>query len=135
MKRATVAEKAQRIEHINALIKIISDYGRRFFYDARSGRVARMAIGQKGHIYFQDDYSGKLIYVAYRGNWRGFNHGGTLQDLVNKMANYVRTGDRLGIGWFGPERKGITDGNIWGYDDDEIAKCRAEAAKNPAVKP
>jgi hypothetical protein len=132
MTRATTAKKTDRLAHVNDLIKTISDYGRRFFYNKERDRVARMLIGPKGHLYFQDDYTGKAIYVAYQGRWSGFSHGGTLKTLVEALANYVRTGQQLSIGWIGPER--FDDSNIWGYAEDEMAKCRAAALTNPAIK-
>jgi hypothetical protein len=130
--RATKAQKAERLEHVNALIKIISDHGRRFFYNEQNNHVARMLIGPKGHLYFQDDYTGKAIYVAYQGRWSGFSHGGTLKALVERLAEYVRTGSCLSIDWIGPER--FDQSNIWGYSEDEIAKCRSAALVNSAVK-
>lgn len=133
MSRATTAEKVARIEHVNALIKTISTYGRRFFYNANNNAVAEMVIGLDNHIYFIDDYTMKAVYVAYNGRWRGFSHGGTLRDLIRELAHYIRTGEQLSIDWIGPERIRITDGNIWGYASDEMNKCRAEALKNPAV--
>jgi len=133
MKRATAAEKDERLAHANALIKTISSYGRRFFYNARHNRVAEMVIAPKGHIHFIDDYSGNAIYVAYNGHWRGWSHGGTLRDLVKRLAEYIRTGEPLSINWIGPQR--FDDSNIWGYAEEEMAKCRAEALLNQAVLP
>lgn len=133
MKRATAAQKAERLGHVNALIKTISDHGRRFFYNKTNDRVARMLIVPTGHIYYVDDYSGKAIYVAYQGHWRGFSHGGTLKQLVQSFADYVRTGDQLSINWIGPQR--FDDSNIWGYAEEAMNKCRAEALTNPMVKP
>lgn len=135
MVRASAVQKAQRLEHVNDLIKTISDHGRRFFYNEKHDRVACMLIAQQGHLYFQDDYTGKAVYVAYSGRWSGFSHGGTLRQLVERLAAYVRTGDQLSIDWIGPERMRVSDGNIWGYSPDEMAKCRAKALTNPAVKP
>ena len=125
-------QKAVRVAEVNQLIKTISDYGRRFFYDKRADRVAHMAIAKTGHLYFVDDYSGKMIYIAYQGRWDGFSHGDTLKTLVERLADYVRTGRRLSMDWIGPER--FDQSNIWGYAEDEMTKCRAEAAKSPAIK-
>lgn len=127
-------EKHARLRHVNDLIFTISKYGRRFFYCDKFDREAGMSISEHGHIYFHDDYTGKAIYVAYRHHWSGFSHGGTLKELVKAMAHYIRTGDQLSIGWIGPERRNITDGNIWGYAPDEMEKCRTEAMRNPAIK-
>lgn len=125
-------QKAARVAEVNQLIKTISTYGRRFFYSERFGRVAHMAIAKSGHLYFVDDYSGKLIYIAYQGRWKGFSHGGTLKKLVEALAEYVRTGRRLRMDWIGPER--FDQSNIWGYAEDEMAKCRTEAAKSPVIE-
>lgn len=125
-------EKTNRLEHVNALIKTISTYGRRFFYNKRFDRVAHMLIGPKGHLYFVDDYSGKPIYVAYNGHWDGWSHGGTLRDLVKELASYIRTGKQLSRHWIGPER--FDDSNIWGYAEDEMIKCRAEAFLSPVLR-
>lgn len=127
------SEKHQRLLHVNALVETISKYGRRFFYCEKKQRIAEFSLAPSGHIYFNDDYTGESIYVAYQGRWRGFSHGGTMKDLVKAMAEYIRTGKQLSIGWIGPER--FDDSNIWGYAQDEIAKCRAEALTNPAIKP
>lgn len=126
------AKKAERVEHANALIKTISDHGRRFFYNEKHDRVAHMSIGPRGHIYFHDDYTGKAIYTSYPYHWDGFSHGGTLRDLVCQLAEYVRIGAQINIFWIGPER--LMGGNIWGYAPDEMEKCRAEALKSPVIK-
>lgn len=133
MKRATPAEKAQRLQHANALLETISKYGRRFFFNEKNNVVAKFAIGGDNHIYFIDDYTLKAVYTAYRGRWRGFSHGGTLRQLVEALSYYIKTGQRLSIDWIGPER--FDQSNIWGYSEDQIAKCRSEALLNPAIKP
>jgi len=127
-------EKFERLRHINELIRTISKYGRRFFYYDKCDRTASMSIAPSGHIYFWDDYTDQAVYVAYRYRWSGFSHGGTLKELVKAMAHYIRTGDKLDIDWIGPDRRNITDGNIWGYAPEEMEKCRAEAMLNPAIK-
>lgn len=133
VKPTSLAEKHQRALHINDLIETISKYGRRFFYNSKFDRIAGMAVNQRGQIFFFDDYTGKAIYVAYSGRWRGFSHGGTMRDLVLRFADYIRTGKQLGIWFIGPERIRLTDGNIWGYSAEEMGKCRSEALLNPAV--
>jgi hypothetical protein len=127
-------EKFERLVHINQLIWTISKFGRRFFYYDKMDRTASMSISDAGHIYFHDDYTDKPIYVAYRYRWHEFSHGGTLKELVKAMAHYIRTGDKLSLDWIGPDRRNITDGNIWGYAPEDMAKCRAEAALNPAIE-
>lgn len=132
-KPTSLDAKRQRVLQINELINTMAKYGRRFFYNEKFDRVAKMAVTDRGQIFWIDDYTGKAIYVAYSGHWRGFSHGGTLRDLVLRFADYIRTGKQLSIWFIGPERTGLTNGNIWGYSDEEIKKCRSEALLNPAV--
>jgi hypothetical protein len=129
---SAASEKAARVAKVNHLVRVISTYGRRFFYNARHNRVAEMVIGKGGHLYFIDDYTGKPIYVAYDGRWSGWSHGGTLRDLVKALAEYVRTGNQLSISWIGPER--FDDSNIWGYAESEMAKCRAAALTTGVIR-
>lgn len=126
--------KQQRLDEVNRLIKIISTYGRRFFYCQSKDRVAHMSLGPRGHIYFHDDYTGKAIYTAYRHRWSGFSHGGTMRDLVCALSEYIRSGKQLSMHWIGPERHNLTDGNIWGYAADQMELCRAEAMKTSVIK-
>lgn len=129
------ADKLKRLEEANMLIKIISSYGRRFFYCHSTDCVAHMSIGPRGHIYFHDNYTRKAIYTAYPHRWSGFSHGGTMRDLVVALAEYVRNGAKLSMHWIGPDRRGMTDGNIWGYEAGQMELCRAEAAKTAVIKP
>lgn len=125
-------EKIARLEQVNELIKVISSYGRRFFYDEASGRIAYMTMGKGGHLYFVDDYSLKLIYVAYSGRWSGFSHGGTLRNLIEAFSHYIRSGECLPLGLIGPQRMD-NQSNIWGYSNAEMEKCRQEALKTGVV--
>lgn len=132
MRRASKEEKAIRVKHVNALIQTISKYGRRFFYNEENNCVASMMISKTGHLWFQDDYTRKLVYVAYVGRWHGFSHGGTLKQLIQRLADYVRDGKQISANWIGPER--FDDSNIWGYSQEQMALCRAEAILNPIIK-
>lgn len=132
MKRTIKEEKLARLEHVNALIETISKYGRRFFYNEKNNCVASMMVSKTGHIWFQDDYTRKMVYVAYTGRWRGFSHGGTLKALIERLAEYVRYGKKIEVDWIGPER--FDDSNIWGYSQEQMALCRAEALLNPIIK-
>jgi hypothetical protein len=133
MNNARFIEKQQRAAHANDLVKIISDHGRRFFYNANKDRVAGFSVAPSGHIYFTDDYTGTPIYVAYQGRWRGWSHGGTLRELIRRMARYINTGKRLSLDWIGPER--FDQSNIWGYTSDEMTKCRTAALECAAIEP
>lgn len=128
----SLTKKRERIEHANELIKVISNHGRRFFYFAKANRVARIEM-VSGHLYFRDDYTDEAVHIHKNFSNRNFSHGGTLRSLVEKMADYIRTGERLSIRWIGPD-PGFTKGNIWGYSEDEIIKTRDAALKLAIIK-
>lgn len=129
-------EKQQRVEHCNELIRLIGSCGRRFFYNAEHDRYAYMEI-VRGRIYIVDDYSGKRIYTRYTpfGNrWKGFSHGGTLRDLVERMRDYIAEGKKIPIGYLPLERwEGGLKNNIWGYAEKAAEHVRTEALKSPVV--
>lgn len=124
-----LTKKRARIEHANKLIKIISEHGRRFFYCKSTDRTAHFSM-INGRVYLNDDHTGKAIHVRQDVPWKGFSHGGTLKALIEAIAHYIRTGNRLGIGWIGPERT-FTDGNIWGYPKEAIESVRMLALGLP----
>lgn len=128
------AERAQRAEHVNALIKIIGSHGRRFFYSPQFDRFAHVELRQ-GRVYFVDDYSDRAIYTHATGfvsHWRGFSHGGTLRDLVERLRDYIIDGQPLPIGVIGRYLVGTNPAsNVWGYSRDAIIATRQEAAKLP----
>ncbi|WP_270818322.1 hypothetical protein [Aeromonas sp. Y318-3] len=123
--------RRERLEHANALIKLISSRGRRFFYNKGADRTAEMWIDLNGRIWFMDDYTGQPIYTLYRGRWRGFSHGGTLRDLVIRLHDYIAHGHLLSIEIICPTRNNPEDGNIWGYPKEEAELLRQECEGLP----
>lgn len=124
--------QCERVDHINQLIKIIASYGRKFF--DHKGTIATMEKDAKGKVWFVDEYTRRRIYVAYKGLWKGFNHGGTLRNLVEEFYRYIKTGEQIDIRLIG--LKGFrTDGsNIWGYPPKDVVKMRRDALKLPCCK-
>ena len=121
--------KLERLAHVNALTKSISSYGRRFFYNERIDYVAYMTMDERGKLWWHDDYSLKRIYIAHKGEWRGFSHGGTLRWLVEAMAVYVREGHTMHPDIICQPR---SDGsNIWGYSKEQAELLRNEVRDMP----
>lgn len=118
--------KAERLQHANDLIELISNYGRRFFFDQSSGRIAKLEIDPRGRIWFVDDYNGKAIYTHNKNSWRGFSHGGTLRSLIEALRDYISRDVKLHREYIAPERMN-PGSNIWGYSN-ETAKILREAA-------
>lgn len=129
--------KMQRAEHVNQVIRIIADHGRRFFYNEARSRYASMEVDHRGKVWFIDDYSGKRIFThetVWGGRWRGFTHGGTLRRLVEEFRDYIRTGAPLSRFYLGPERS-FDESNIWGYDEEGMRAVREQAGALPVFRP
>ncbi len=122
--------KLERLAHVNALIKVISDHGRRFFYNGTNNRIAMLYMADSGRLYWIDDYNGKHIYTGtvegYEHKWRGFSHGGTLRDLVQQMVLYVQKGVKIRRYYIAPDH--------WGYDTDAMLNTRDAAFKLPIIE-
>lgn len=129
--------KAERLQHANALIQVISRHGRRFFWDEKAQRVASLEVDARGRVWFVDDYSGKRIYThdaGYTNRWRGFSHGGTLRALVEAMRDYITKGATLHPEYIAPERMN-PGSNIWGYSAEAALAVREAAHKLPIIAP
>jgi len=114
--------KVARLEHANQLIRLIASHGRKFF--SHKDRIAELSLDQRGRIWLCDDYTGQLIYTHYSGRWREFSHGGTMRDFIVILRDYIQYGKQLPLGIICYERRGMHDGNVWGYDPDEAMKLR-----------
>ena len=128
--------REERLNHANDLIRIISDHGRRFFFDKKSQRVAKMQFDARGRIWFVDDHSDKAVYVYRSGfgnSWNGFTHGGTLRSLVEALRDYIVSGERLSLEYIAPERL-IAGSNIWGYSADAAKAVREAVYKLPIIQ-
>jgi len=104
----------ERLIAANELLCVIASHGRKFFH--HEGRIAYFEVDQRGRVWFTDEYTGKKIYVAYGGRWRGFSHGGTMRDLVDAMRIFIVRGTK--VGHFGPWPAWYSGGDPWGYGED-----------------
>ncbi|SQH76969.1 conserved protein of unknown function [Shewanella benthica] len=121
-----------RVEHANALIKVISEHGRKFF--DYNGRIATLELDKNGKVWFVDEYTQRRIYTHYSGRWAGFNNGGTLRSLIESMRTYITKGYQLPLGWIAPTRRNPANGDIWGYGQDAAAAVRKAAATLPIIQ-
>lgn len=126
--------KAERLADANELILQISMHGRKFFYSPLRNRVARFEISLDGKLWFRDDWTGGRVYVAYRGRWRNFSHGGTLRRLVEDLAAYIRTGERISSAHLGPWPEWVNGGDLWGYGSDAMEALRDAAQALDCVR-
>ncbi|CAI8893764.1 MULTISPECIES: hypothetical protein [Pseudomonas syringae group] len=124
--------KRQRCEQVNQVIKIIGDNGRRFFFSESKQRYAKLEVDQRGKVWLIDDYTGKRVFTpptTWGGRWKGFSHGGTLKDLIERFRDYICEGKQMPLGWLGPER--FDDSNIWGYEEQSMKAVRDQAGALP----
>jgi len=123
--------KSDRAEIANKVIAVIAAHGRRFFH--HEGRVSRFEVDARGRVWLHDKYSGARIYTMQRGRWRGFTEGGTLKSLCEALRDYIRTGQPIRRGWFGPWPDYYCDGDLWGYGKEAMETVRREVTALPAV--
>jgi hypothetical protein len=131
------SEKQQRVDLANELIRVISEHGRRFFYNKTADRIARLEIDERGRVWWIDDYKETRVYTHAAGfgnRWSGFSHGGTLRSLVESMRDYIVTGRRIGRWRIATERS-FTNGDIWDYGQEAAQAVRAEAFALPIMEP
>lgn len=127
--------KQERLNHANELIKVISEHGRHFFYNKEKNSLAELRIDENGRVWFKDDYTKKWIFTHktnWTNTWKGFSHGGTLQDLIQQMREYIIKGTQIHEGYIGLKRT-YQDGNIWGYPDEDLKKVLENAKKIPII--
>lgn len=126
--------KSERAQHANQLINTIANHGRKFFLNQKNNKTAEMYVTPNGSIWFVDDYTGKAIYTQYDGRWRGFTHGSTLKQLVEKMRDYIRTGQQIDIRYIAPNRGAMDGGyDMWGYGKDACTALRADIYGLPII--
>ena len=135
--------RRERLAKANKAIEIIASYGRRFFYDRKTDRVARIEMDERGRLWWIDEYSGKRIYMHYDGRWRGFTHGGTMRNLARHMKDYILYGillPRHTLHW--PDH--FCGGDLWDYGADmqtvqdklfELGICQATASRAKKCPP
>lgn len=107
--------KQQRAENANRLITAIASCGR-YFFSCRNG-ISQFEVDSRGRIWFLDSDSKARIYTHYRYEWRGFTNGGTMRDLIERLRDYIRTGEQQRLA-LGPWPKWVCDGDLWGYGAD-----------------
>jgi hypothetical protein len=121
--------KNDRVEHANELIRLIASCGREFFRNGET--VAHMEIDKRGKVWFVDEFTRCRIYTHYRGDWRGFNNGGTMRNLVVALRNYITKSEKLNPRVIAPKRFYEDGSNIWGYEPSEAEALRQSAWKLP----
>jgi len=118
--------RQDRVKTANAMLRIISKHGRRFFLC--EGEVSRFALAKNERVWFIDNYPQQAIYTHYNGRWRGFSHGGTLKTLCVELREYIMGRRDLPLDHLGPWPADYCGGDLWGYGDD-MKLVRRECAE------
>lgn len=126
--------KQVRLSEANKVLVAISQHGRRFFFDKKSGRIAKFELTIDGKLWFRDDYTDQRIYTAYRGRWRKFSHGGTMRRLIDDLAAFIRTDKPIPASHFGPWPEWYCEGDLWGYGQEAMQALRRELNVIPSLK-
>jgi hypothetical protein len=128
--QARTQARKDRAQTVNQLLVLISQTGRNFFRhrirtDGIGGTVdvvSYFEVTRAGTLWFTDGYTQQALNCARPTSWqwerhfdRHFTEGGTLKDLVLKLAGFIMTGKRLPATTFGPWPTWISQGDLWGY--------------------
>lgn len=127
-----IEERKRRMEIANGIIRVVSEHGRKFF--AHSNGLSHFEIDElTNRLWFVDGYTQKRIYTSCRwSRWRGFSEGGTLRALIENLADFITKNVPIRH-HFGPWRRELCDGDLWGYGDSMQA-VRDEVAKLTSAK-
>lgn len=135
--------KKERVEEANKVLMACASYGRRFFStvcDRRTTdpnptcRVSRFDLDANGRLWYIDKWRNDRVYTGKGsdGFSRGFSEGGSLRDLCQALAAYIRTGKPIPSLYFGPWPEWYCRGDLWGYGDD-MEKVRQVVFATKAV--
>jgi hypothetical protein len=120
--------RQDRIEKVNALLRLIASHGRRFFRhrDDRTGaeRVSQFFMDPTGRIWLMDKHTWRPVWVSYPGRWREFTEGHTLRLLIEALRDYIRTGKLVSPHHLGPWPDWDCDGDPWGYGKETMQTVR-----------
>lgn len=133
-------DKQHRVRVANEVIEVIASHGRKFFSLHGDGyrtdepdRVSRFEL-RGGRLWFIDKWSQKPVYVAYKGRWRHFSEGGTLQSLIENMGKWIRGMGEFPEWAFGPWKPFVCGGDLWGYGDDmAVVRSKVFAILHPEI--
>ena len=123
VKQIRYKQKLERLGIANKFIKIISSYGRRFFYNEKKDKTAYIKM-KNNKLYFVSEWTGKEIYLHYK-YWT-FHHGGTLRQLVESLKEYIIGREELPLKALGPWN--YCNNDLWGYGEN-MEKVREECNK------
>ena len=130
--RRTSPGMGERMDHANALIRVIGSCGRRFLSENSDRResfvenpfFAYFTLDKRNELWYIDRYTRKGLLCRMKYWDHGFSDGGTLQDLVRHLADYIWGEKPLNHRYFGPFPDWQCGGDPWGYGTDEMQRMR-----------
>lgn len=135
-----IQSKRERLRRCNELILTIASVGRKCFSGVDYSRsvlpVAFLELDHRGRVYFHDEYTGLRIYTHWKHReWRGWNHGGSMQNLIARLRDYTLHGRQLTSvnptypAWFNSD-----GGDMWGYGPEATAIVNNAAVELGVMK-
>ena len=82
-------QRLDRLFAANELIRVIANFGRRFFRNTGCGHDAYLTLNARRNIvWLFDDFTYARINLAKKGRCDGVSHGGTLKSLVSSCRHF-----------------------------------------------
>lgn len=119
-----------RLRTANEFIKVISSCGRKFLSshsdklnNSSDPFVSTFTYDKYGDIWFTDYYTKKQINVSDKNtNWNGFTSGGTLQNFVQVLHDYILGITHIRKAYF--ETSEAYPNHFWGYEKESLEKVK-----------
>jgi len=92
----------QRVRDANKVLAIVAKHGRQFFVAPGYDLKARFGLDGYGQIWYVDENTGMQLYPFDRASrrWVGFSNSEALQEFIEHLANYIRSGQQLAPSMF-----------------------------------
>lgn len=109
--------RAERLVIANSIIYTIATTGHKHL--SYKDAIGYLEEDSRKRIWYVDPYTKKRVYTHYKGEWRGFNGGGTLHSLIEYLKNYVVHEWKVNLYAFGYRPEWLTGGyDIFRYRED-----------------
>jgi len=105
----------ERIVNANKLLEIYANNDRKFFSNTKTGNKAKFALENNKIVYY-DAYKGDIVTNTHstdKCRWHGkFNDGGSNQDIIMCLTNYIKTGIPFFYWWLRVDDSGYSNETI-----------------------
>jgi len=124
--KSKVIKIEERVKIINIIIKVISENGRKFFFDEKTKFTSYVFYNPKTKkCYFKDDYTKQDVCLSppWGKPSKHFSHGGTMWGLLRDFKDFIHNGPYTNHN----HGYGGLYGTAWGYNSEEMKKIQETA--------